>query len=371
MTSDPPLELTDEELEGLAVDSTQFGPRRVLLEDEPTMLVARYLFPTERYRGEWKRHWVSLGKSLGVIGVYEFLLTYIASERIVPEYRTEAMAVVAIVVVAAATYAFLDWHVTRFVITNKRIMLIRGVFLRDVAMQPLLRVTDLRFRQTLLSRLLNYGSFHVDGAGRRSGMRRIKDLPNPNELYLRVIEELYEPLAVEARLGTAVEDSVREVLQGPVLTNYDGWVGVEIRDGDDPLPLADDRTVPLAPGRSYELVVTISPDPATDVTEPLIVTGGVDKPEATFDVEVDSDRSSLRRRRLTVEVPLYESREARFVLEPVVDDLDPPPWLWVRVSQGRRTLQSIELQAEEVPTARPGGAGGSSDVEGEAEVTPG
>src|SRR5690606_19069539 len=31
--------------------------RRVLpLEDEASHLVARYLFPTERYRGEWKRH---------------------------------------------------------------------------------------------------------------------------------------------------------------------------------------------------------------------------------------------------------------------------------------------------------------------------
>src|SRR5437660_4288988 len=35
------------------------GPRRVLpVEPEPSSYVARYLFPTEKYRGEWKRHWI-------------------------------------------------------------------------------------------------------------------------------------------------------------------------------------------------------------------------------------------------------------------------------------------------------------------------
>jgi hypothetical protein len=38
------------------------------LEDEPSTLVARYLFPTERYRGEWKRHWIHLTNHL-LIGV--------------------------------------------------------------------------------------------------------------------------------------------------------------------------------------------------------------------------------------------------------------------------------------------------------------
>src|SRR5688572_29046436 len=50
----------DAELDRLNRGSTA-APRRVLpLEDEPSSLVARYLFPTERYRGEWKRHWIHL-----------------------------------------------------------------------------------------------------------------------------------------------------------------------------------------------------------------------------------------------------------------------------------------------------------------------
>src|SRR5262249_51302324 len=90
--------------------------------------------------------------------------------------------------------------VTRFVITNKRLMSTEGVFARRVAMMPLLRVTDMRYAQSVLGRLLGYGTFTLESASRRNAMRRIVDLPNPNELYLRLVEGVYEPAAVEARL---------------------------------------------------------------------------------------------------------------------------------------------------------------------------
>src|SRR4030095_14782632 len=72
---------TEEELEGLGPEGrgVRGGPRRVLpLEDEPTTLVARYLFPTERYRGEWKRHWIHLSGPLGIGAGATLLLGYLA-----------------------------------------------------------------------------------------------------------------------------------------------------------------------------------------------------------------------------------------------------------------------------------------------------
>src|ERR1700761_8178278 len=69
---------TEEELEGLGPEGGT-GPRRVLpLEDEPTTLVARYLFPTERYRGEWKRHWIHLSTPLLVGAGATIALGYLA-----------------------------------------------------------------------------------------------------------------------------------------------------------------------------------------------------------------------------------------------------------------------------------------------------
>ena len=55
------------------------APRRVLpLEDEPSTLVARYLFPTERYRGEWKRHWIHLTTPLLIGVAATFVLGYLS-----------------------------------------------------------------------------------------------------------------------------------------------------------------------------------------------------------------------------------------------------------------------------------------------------
>jgi len=69
---------TEEELQGLGGGGSG-GPRRVLpLEDEPTTLVARYLFPTERYRGEWKRHWIHLSTPLAVGAGATLVLGYLA-----------------------------------------------------------------------------------------------------------------------------------------------------------------------------------------------------------------------------------------------------------------------------------------------------
>src|SRR5690606_3831522 len=74
-----PPQISEDELVGLRVDAQGMAPRRVLpLEDEPSSLVARYLFPTERYRGEWKRHWIHLSAPILVGIAATFVLGYLS-----------------------------------------------------------------------------------------------------------------------------------------------------------------------------------------------------------------------------------------------------------------------------------------------------
>lgn len=184
------------------------GARPALpLEDEPTRRVARFLFPTERFRGEWRRHWIHAAKSLGVITLYAVLGVWAAEERIKPRYVGWVIALVVALAVLTAAHRGLAWYLGRFVITNKRLMSTEGVLFRRVGMIPLLRVTDMRYVQSPLGRLLNYGTFRLESANRRNVLRTIVDLPNPNELYLRVVEEMYEPQAVEARLGKEADEA--------------------------------------------------------------------------------------------------------------------------------------------------------------------
>jgi hypothetical protein len=96
------------------------------------------------------------------------------------------------------------WWAGRFVLTQKRVLLVGGLLRRRVSMAPLFRLTDLRFEQSTLGRVVNYGDFVLEGMGLFSRIRRVYTLPNPNELYLRIVEEMYEPEAVEARLRETI-----------------------------------------------------------------------------------------------------------------------------------------------------------------------
>jgi membrane protein YdbS with pleckstrin-like domain len=199
-------QFSKEELAGLSYDASgvPLGPRRILpLEDEPSGLVARYLFPTERYRGEWRRHWIHLTTPLliGIVATLAFgYLAGFLSKHDVANL-TGLVVVIWIIVILAVGWRIGDWHFDRFILTNKRVMVVNGIITRRVAMMPLLRVTDMKYEQSPLGRALNYGTFVLESAGQEQALREIKHLPNPNELYLRVVEEMYEPQAVEARLG--------------------------------------------------------------------------------------------------------------------------------------------------------------------------
>lgn len=363
---EPPM-FTEEELDSLAA-----GPRRVLpLEDEPTVRVARYLFPTERYRGEWRRHWIRPGVryvlTLGASVTGEILV-----RRFVPDaYLPPATVGVAVAGGLIALHVLYAWYEGCFVLTGRRVMLIEGVLRRRVSMVPLLRVTDLRFEQSLPGRLLGYGDFVIEGMGFLSRIRRITSLPRPNELYLRIVEEMYEPGAVEARLGggaslreerLAGEDpgdpfgeespvtnvltqAVREAIYGPTLANYDGWVSIDVRSADGvPVPVTGDRRVHFEPGREYDVRVVIGPGRVAEVAEPLVVSGGVDREAVEFTLELDSDQRTLRRPARTVEIGPHGGA-VTFTIRAPADDLAESPWLWVRISQQRRLLQSIELIA--------------------------
>jgi membrane protein YdbS with pleckstrin-like domain len=208
---DPPPRFTDDNISDLHGGVDDPGPsvyttsRVAPLDDEASKHVARYLFPTEKFRGEWKRHWIQLVKEFLVGAVATVLMGYVTgwlTKHNQASLRTAVLAIWAVIIIWVA-WKVADWWFDRFILTNKRVMVVSGIFTRNVAMMPLLRVTDMKYVQSPLGRILSYGNFELESAGQDQALRNIKNLPNPNELYLRIVEEMYEPEAVEARLGRA------------------------------------------------------------------------------------------------------------------------------------------------------------------------
>lgn len=207
-----PPRVTPEELAGLRSAATEPvgvpGSPEVAAQG-PSVLVGQYLFPTEQFRGEWRRHLIHLvppaAASLAATAVLAVLAILAEPARVYIEQYANPAVVLAIAALlwlgtlAWAGWQFALWHHDRFILTNKRVMAVSGIVTRDVAMMPLQRVTDMKYEQSVLGRFLNYGTFVLESAGQDQALREIPHLPRPNELYLRVVEEMYDPSAVEAR----------------------------------------------------------------------------------------------------------------------------------------------------------------------------
>lgn len=207
-----PDAVSAEELAGLHYDASgmPLGPRRAQrLDDEASAYVARYLFPTEKFRGEWRKHWTYLFDQFAYGALATFLCGWLWGYLAKNHFGVAAAIVIVIWlgIMVWVSFRVLDWYFDRFVLTNKRIMSISGMFSRTVGMMPLLRVTDMKYEQTPMGRLMGYGNFVLESAGQDQALREVKHLPNPNELYLRIVEEMYEPEAVEAKIAArAAED---------------------------------------------------------------------------------------------------------------------------------------------------------------------
>jgi membrane protein YdbS with pleckstrin-like domain len=207
-----PPEIPEEELEGLRNQGSTVpvGPRLVQpLDEEPSALVSRYLFPTEKFRGEWKKHWIHLAREFLIGAVATFLIGWLTGWLAGHNQQglVSVVVILWILVMAYIGWRVADWYFDRFILTNKRIMVVNGLIARTVGMMPLVRVTDMKYTQSALGRMLNYGTFVVESAGQDQALREVKSLPNPNELYLRIVEEMYEPEAVEARLARTADEA--------------------------------------------------------------------------------------------------------------------------------------------------------------------
>ncbi|WP_051571356.1 PH domain-containing protein [Cryptosporangium arvum] len=155
--------------------------------------MAQYLFDSERYCGEWRRHWIAVSQWLLALAGGTLLLGYVVGAMGSVPYVVGAAAVLWLVLLLVAGFRIGDWFFDKFVLTDKRVMLIEGIVTRRVAMMPLARVTDMAYQQSPLGRVLNYGTFVLESAGQDQALREIAPLPYPNELYLLFCQVMYDP----------------------------------------------------------------------------------------------------------------------------------------------------------------------------------
>jgi membrane protein YdbS with pleckstrin-like domain len=93
-----------------------------------------------------------------------------------------------------AIWKVANWRVSYYIVTEERVLFIKGVLARDVTMIPIAMITDIWYERSVMGRLIGYGRFILELAVTQE-RRRIDFLPYPEQLYLEVVATIFEDYA--------------------------------------------------------------------------------------------------------------------------------------------------------------------------------
>jgi hypothetical protein len=154
--------------------------------------VDRYLVPTEQVIFILNRHYMSLAKETGFValGLLALLVAQVVTRWNLPWW----IALPALLWIGG--YGLDEWfkhHRELFIATDKRVMLVHGLWTRKVAMMPLAKVTDMRYDRTPVGSFFGYGTFIMESAGQVQALSKISYVPKPDTMYRAINTVLFSP----------------------------------------------------------------------------------------------------------------------------------------------------------------------------------
>lgn len=153
--------------------------------------VARYLLPSERAVISIRRHWAVLaGSTLQSIALFAIAVLLARFSNGVGFVRTVAVYF-CIFVVLRWLWKVWEWYREIIVVTDKRLLLMTGIVTRNLAIMPLVKVTDLTFHRSATGLMLGYGKFVVESAGQDQALSTIDFVPRAENTYLQISELLF------------------------------------------------------------------------------------------------------------------------------------------------------------------------------------
>lgn len=152
----------------------------------------RYLLPSERRVIRIRRHWTVVAwdafETLLLMAIV-VMLSYLVSTG--AWLVQNILWYLGLLVLARFAYTLYEWWDEQFLVTDKRFVLITGVFSTRVAMMPLSKVTDLTYERNVSGRLLGYGTIVVESAGQVQAFNRIEHLPEPKLIFESISELVF------------------------------------------------------------------------------------------------------------------------------------------------------------------------------------
>ena len=153
--------------------------------------VDEYVLPTERRVIRFRRHWAEVVGEV-VQAVVLFVLLALGAAFLPQNVVLDNLFWYgALLVLLKSSYKVCEWWVEKVVVTDKRVMLTKGIITHQAGMMPLTKVTDLTFERSLMGRILGYGTMVIESAGQIQALNRIDYLPDPEEVYEAISELVF------------------------------------------------------------------------------------------------------------------------------------------------------------------------------------
>jgi len=131
--------------------------------------------PTELLSGErlmlppLRRHWILLVRNLTspalVAGLCVAFVDVVVRGLLPADLRLLLTLAIAVSLGLSVVAVWLRWEGDSLTVTDQRVVLEEGVFQRVSKVIPLNRVQDVATVQTMLGRILDYGTVEIDAAG--------------------------------------------------------------------------------------------------------------------------------------------------------------------------------------------------------------
>jgi uncharacterized membrane protein YdbT with pleckstrin-like domain len=163
-------------------------PESILDDDES---VIRNLRP------HWRRIAVPVVLVPFVVGVASYGWFALPKDAARPVLRWIILVLALVVLIWWSLRSFLFWFTTRYVVTNRRVLVRSGLLSRTGRDVPLTRVNDVSFSRTVIERMFGSGTLIIESAGDR-GQVKLADVPQV-EAVQRDIYRLVEDEAQRLR----------------------------------------------------------------------------------------------------------------------------------------------------------------------------
>ncbi len=165
----------------------------------------RYLLGSEQCVATARRHWAVLAPQVGAVAASWVIWLWVLS-RSTSNYLASVAIFFFLFSLLWIAWLVGEWYLEQFAITDKRVLLVTGLFYKRVAVMPLSKVTDLTYERSPLGRMLGFGTFIMESAGQDQALSRVDYIRHPDRLYFQLSEELFGENP-DGTVGAVVVDS--------------------------------------------------------------------------------------------------------------------------------------------------------------------